>query len=116
LVLDEQQRVIGIITDAELVRRLGEQPGIIAALMRRAAAVPITNGITARELMITDVVTTRPDVPIEAAMREMLARRRKILPVVDAEGRLLGIVDRFDLLQSITQGPDAQRERPSPSD
>ena len=34
-------------------------------------------------------------------MREMLSRRLKILPVVDEQGRLTGVVDRFDLLQVI---------------
>jgi CBS-domain-containing membrane protein/PII-like signaling protein len=101
IVVDAQRRVVGLITDAELVRRLGEQPGIVTALMRRAAAVPIANKVTAADLMVSDVVTTRPEVAIEVAMREMLAQRRKLLPVVDAQGRLLGIVDRFDLLQAI---------------
>lgn len=108
VVLDEQGRVVGIITDAELVRRLGEQPGLIAALMRRATPVPILNDITASELMIPDVVTTRPDAPLGVAMREMLAQQRKILPVVDAAGRLLGVVDRFDLLQAVAQLPGQQ--------
>jgi CBS-domain-containing membrane protein/PII-like signaling protein len=101
VVLDEQRHVAGVVTDAEVVRRLGEHPGIITSLMRRAAAVPTTDQVTAADLMIADVITTRPEVVIEVAMREMLAQRRKILPVVDAQGRLLGIVDRFDLLQAI---------------
>lgn len=93
--------MVGIVTDAELVRRLGERPGIVMSLMRRAAAVPITDDIKLADLMIADVVTTRPDVAIEVAMREMLAQKRKILPVVDEQGRLIGIVERFDLLQAI---------------
>ena len=101
VVLDEQHHVAGIVTDAEVVRRLGEHPGIITSLMRRAAAVPTTDQVTAADLMIVDVITTRPEVAIEVAMREMLGQRRKILPVVDAQGRLIGIVDRFDLLQAI---------------
>jgi CBS domain-containing protein len=101
VVLDEQGHVAGVVTDAEVVRRLGEHPGIITSLMRRAAAVPTTDQVKAADLMIVDVITTRPEVPIEVAMREMLAQRRKILPVVDAQGRLIGIVDRFDLLQAI---------------
>jgi len=108
VVVDAQRRVVGLITDAELVRRLGEQPGIVTSLMRRAAAVPITNKVTAADLMITEVVTTRPDVAIEVAIREMLAQRRKLLPVVDAQGRLIGIVDRFDLLQAIAASSDSR--------
>jgi CBS domain-containing protein len=101
VVVDAESRVVGIITDAELVRRLGEQPGVITRLMRRAAAVPLTNAITAAQLMRADVSTLRPEVPLVVAMREMVAQRRKLLPVVDDAGRLLGIVDRFDLLQAI---------------
>jgi CBS-domain-containing membrane protein len=58
--------------------------------------------------MISDVVTTRPEVEVEIAMQEMLAQRRKILPVADDQGRLIGIVDRFDLLKAIAE-PDGQR-------
>jgi len=43
-------------------------------------------------------------------MRAMLARKHKILPVVDAEGRLLGIADRFDLLQAIARPDDQPSE------
>jgi CBS domain-containing protein len=101
VVVDEQRRVVGIITDAELVRRLGERPGVIAALMRRTAAVPTTDDVRARDLMIRDVVTTQPEVPIEVAIRQMLTQQRKILPVVDPAGRLLGVVDRYDLLRAL---------------
>jgi CBS domain-containing protein len=101
VVVDEQRHVVGIVTDAELVRRLGEHPGIVTSLMRRAAAVPLTDDVNAADLMIADVITTRPEVEVEVAMRQMLAQRRKILPVVDDQRRLIGIVDRFDLLQAI---------------
>ncbi|GIW09091.1 MAG: hypothetical protein KatS3mg061_0148 [Dehalococcoidia bacterium] len=101
VVVDEQRRVVGIITDAELVRRLGERPGVIAALMRRTAAVPTADDVRARDLMIRDVVTTQPEVPIEVAIRQMLTQQRKILPVVDPAGRLLGVVDRYDLLRAL---------------
>jgi CBS domain-containing protein len=108
VVVDEQHRVAGIVTDAELVRRLGERPGIVTSLMRRAAAVPITNDVKVADLMISDVVTTQPEVEVAVAMHQMLAQQRKILPVVDDQGRLIGIVDRFDLLQAIAK-PDVQR-------
>ena len=95
--------MVGLITDAELVRRLGEQPGVVTRLMRRLAPIPFMKDTKVTELMVTDVVTTRPDVPLEVAIRDMLARRLKILPVVDEAGRLIGAVDRFDLLQAIAR-------------
>jgi CBS domain-containing protein len=36
----------------------------------------------------------------------MLAQKHKVLPVVDPEGRLIGIADRFDLLQAIARFED----------
>jgi CBS-domain-containing membrane protein len=74
--------------------------------MRRVSPVPIIKDVKVTDLMVTDVVTTRPDVPIEVARRDMLARKHKILPVVDEEGRLIGITDRFDLLQAIARLED----------
>ena len=106
VVVDDQQRVVGLVTDAELVRRLGEQPGVVTRLMRRLAPIPFLKDVKVTELMVTDVVTTRPDVPLEMAIRDMLARRHKILPVVDDVGRLIGVVDRFDLLQAIARLAD----------
>jgi CBS domain-containing protein len=106
VVVDDQQRVVGLITDAELVRRLGEQPGVVTRLMRRLAPIPFLKDTKVIELMITDVVTTRPEVPLEVAIRDMLARRLKILPVVDEAGRLIGAIDRFDMLQAIARIED----------
>jgi CBS-domain-containing membrane protein len=106
VVVDDQQRVVGLVTDADLVRQLGEQPGVVTRLMRRIAPIPFLKDVKVTELMVTDVVTTRPDVPLEMAIRDMLARRHKILPVVDDAGRLIGVVDRFDLLQAIARLDD----------
>jgi len=101
VVVDEHQRVVGLVTDAELVSCLGEQPGVVTRLMRRVTPVPIINNIKAADLMITKVVTSQPDVPLALALRAMLTHKHNMLPVVDAEGRLIGIADRFDLFQAI---------------
>jgi len=106
IVVDDQQRVVGLVTDADLVRRLGEQPGVVTRLMRQAAPIPFLKDVTVTELMVTDVVTTRPEVPLEVAIRDMLAQRHKILPVADEAGRLIGAVDRFDLLRAIARLDD----------
>ena len=51
------------------------------------------------ELMTSPVATAAPDDVVPAAARTLLARNVKSLPVVDAGGRLVGIVSRADLLK-----------------
>lgn len=48
--------------------------------------------------MTREVVSVRPDFPIALAAREMHTRGIKRLPVVDASGKVVGIVSRGDLL------------------
>jgi CBS domain-containing protein len=53
----------------------------------------------ARDIMTTSVVTTRPDTPIREIAALLSRRQFSGLPVVDADGRLLGIVSEGDLIQ-----------------
>jgi len=54
--------------------------------------------LRARDVMTSPVVTVRPDTPVVEAARLMARRRISGLPVVDEEGRLVGIVTEADLL------------------
>jgi CBS-domain-containing membrane protein/PII-like signaling protein len=103
VVVDGDQRVVGVVTDSELVERLTPEarPGLIASLMHR---LPFAHsegghqsGNRARDVMIP-AVTVREDEPIRDVLATMLAGPRKIMPVVDGEGRLVGAVDRAHLL------------------
>lgn len=49
--------------------------------------------------MTAEVVTTRPDAPVREATRVLLEHRVAALPVVDDDGRLVGIVSELDLLR-----------------
>jgi CBS domain-containing protein len=55
-------------------------------------------GVTAGDLMTTAVVAVRPEDTVEHAARLMYDRRVKRLPVTDADGRLVGIISRADVL------------------
>ncbi len=50
--------------------------------------------------MKTQVATIREDAPLEEAIRLMLERVIKRLPVVDGDGRFKGIVSRDSLLRA----------------
>jgi CBS domain-containing protein len=53
----------------------------------------------ARELMTSPVQTVSPTDDLAAAARLMLSKHLKRLPVIDDDGRLVGIVARHDLLR-----------------
>jgi CBS domain-containing protein len=110
-VIDAERRVVGIITNTDLVTRAGLplRLELLRALGEADAPDLSTNlaplegeGRTAGSIMTPEVVTIGPDVPLTEAARLMLLRRLKRLPVVDAEGRLLGIVSRFDILKTVS--------------
>jgi CBS domain-containing protein len=64
----------------------------------------------AKDIMTSPVVSVEADTPILQAVRIMLQRRVSGLPVVDKEGRLVGIVTEGDFLRRAETG--TQRRRP----
>jgi CBS domain-containing protein len=54
--------------------------------------------LTAGEIMTPELVTVRPDSSIEDAIEILLTREISGLPVVDADGRLVGVITEFALL------------------
>jgi CBS domain-containing protein len=63
--------------------------------------------MTARGLMTSPPMTVAPEATVAEAARVMYGRRVKRLPVVDAAGRLAGIVSRVDLL-GVYDRPDEE--------
>jgi CBS domain-containing protein len=64
-------------------------------------------GLAAETLMTAPAVTINPDATIPRAARVMDTHRVRRLPVVDQDGKLLGIVSRRDLL-SVFLRPDQE--------
>lgn len=55
--------------------------------------------LTAREIMTSDVCTVREDTDIKDLAALFSERNYKTLPVVDAAGRLTGVVSQTDLIE-----------------
>jgi CBS domain-containing protein len=64
----------------------------------------------ARDVMTSPVISVQPDTPVLQAVRIMLQRHISGLPVLDNNGRLVGIVTEGDLLRRAETG--TQRRRP----
>ena len=110
-VLSMGRKVTGIVSEADL---LAARAGHITVTGRRVLSWPSGRkrhqGLTAAQLMTSPAITIYPDASVAAAARLMNAHRIRRLPVVNPEGRLMGIVSRRDLL-SVFLRPDEQIAR-----
>jgi CBS domain-containing protein len=102
-VLNDEGKVVGIVSEADMLAKEaldgGQEgmPGMIEGMLRRREQAKAA-GTTAADLMTSPAVTVTPDDSLKRAARLMHVRRVKRLPVVDAEGRLVGIISRADAL------------------
>lgn len=102
-VLDDHGKVIGVVSEADMLAKEAlnsdpeGMPGMIGGLLRHREHEK-ARGVCAGDLMTKPPVTVTPDETLERAARLMYTRKVKRLPVVDADGQLLGIVSRVDLL------------------
>jgi CBS-domain-containing membrane protein len=104
-VVDDDDKVVGVISQTDLIRRQAAPPlGDWARRFRlppfgRSTRRTVTGTGTAQELMSTPAVTVHPEQRIADAARLMERRGVERLPVVDEEDRLIGIATRRDLLR-----------------
>jgi CBS domain-containing protein len=112
-VLDDDNRVVGVVSEADLLAKeaLEDSPaGLLAGVLHPREQAKAA-GITAADLMSRPPVTIGPHVPVTQAARLMYARKVKRLPVVDEEGRLIGVVSRSDVLSVYSRlDADIRRE------
>ena len=107
-VVDEAHRIVGILTDGDLLARLGlpdasVQSALTAAQLGRELDALRRSGKTVREVMVSPVITTTEDAAVGDAVRLMAAHGIKRVPVVDRSGRVVGVVSRVDVLRALAQ-------------
>ncbi|MFD0508317.1 CBS domain-containing protein [Streptomyces chiangmaiensis] len=100
-VVEEENRVVGVVSEADLLRK-EEFRGSDSARhdrLERLSDLVKAGAVTAEELMSAPAVTVRANETLGQAARTMARAKVKRLPVVSDEGTLLGIVSRTDLLK-----------------
>jgi CBS domain-containing protein len=109
-VVDRKGRLSGMVTQEELVGKAGmhARPQLLAALWQGTEPGAVSDaellGAGAEALTVADVMTKEwttvsADDPLAEAVRLMAARNLKRVPVLDPEGRLVGMLARIDVLR-----------------
>jgi CBS domain-containing protein len=114
-VVDETRKVVGIITDSDLVISDEESDFHLPHYVNIMGGIVFLESTkhfeeraqkafaaTASEMMTADPLTVGPDEPAEHAARLISESKHNRLPVVDGEGRLVGVVTRVDVLAALT--------------
>lgn len=106
-VVDENRRLLGIITDGDLLNRAGlsarldfQEELSDAAVQKQLSALRAQH-IQAGELMTSPVITVSPTNRLQQAVELMATHHLKRLPVVNGNGRLVGLISRVDVLRAI---------------
>lgn len=104
-VVDAQNRVVGIVLDGDLFKRcLQERKTELAQQIVggcSSAALSCDLSGVAADVMQRVVYTVGKETPLGEILREMVDTKAKRLVVVDAEGRLAGMVDRDRLIKAL---------------
>jgi len=90
VVLDEAGKLIGMLTDRDVVVRC-----------LAAGRDPVTTTIV--EVMTAPVVAVQETTPIEDALSKMVGARVRRLPVLDEKGELVGILALDDVLELLAE-------------
>ena len=109
-VLDDTQRVVGVVSEKDFLTVMGVKESqnfmtLVASCLRSkgCVALPIKKQ-NAGDLMSSPAVTVRPETRVRDLAELFTARHINRAPVTDAEGRLVGIVTRGDLVKATLAG------------
>lgn len=113
-VVDDDGRVLGVLSEGDILYKetgMKDRPGFFERLLS-GPATGFELKLAARtvgEAMSAPAVTIGPTRPVTVAATTMIDEGVNRLPVVDDEGRLVGIVTRADLVRAFVRS-DAEIE------
>ena len=114
-VTDESARVLGVVTQTDLLdKSVWDRRGPRLSTRRRVrltfARWRAPNG-SIENIMTAPVVTVNPETPIADVVRLMARAALHHLPVVDADGRLQGVISQLDLVIALLAEGSQSRQR-----
>ena len=113
-VVDEERRVVGIVSDSDLVlsdeesdlhlpHYLNIMGGIVFVGSMKGFEDRLNKAFATRvaDLMTADPITVRTTTSVEDVARKVAEKHHNHMPVVDGDGHLVGLVTRADVLAAL---------------
>lgn len=94
-------KLVGILSQRDLLR--ATFAGMDQSPAARAREARFLEQTFVRDVMRTDLVTVHPEEPLRAAALKILEGHLGALPVVDADGMLVGIITEHDITRIASQ-------------
>lgn len=103
VVVDEAGHAIGMISESDLLTRVApsQRAAVMAALHEPGPLAGLHPTQQAADLMTTPVLTVTADSTAFDAIRLLMTNQIKRLPVIDANGQVIGLVNRRTLLYGL---------------
>ncbi len=111
-VIDDAQRIIGIVTASDLIfqNKRFTVPPVITILdsfffldspEKMNRELKKIAGATVADVCSKPVTTIKPDTPLDEIATLMTEKKIHTLPVVDANGTMVGIVGKKDIIRTV---------------
>uniref|UniRef100_A0A7C4PI78 CBS domain-containing protein n=1 Tax=Anaerolinea thermolimosa TaxID=229919 RepID=A0A7C4PI78_9CHLR len=110
-VVDDQGVVMGLLTSEDLVERAGLSARLAVAqrldeeTLRAEMELLRRSGLRVKEVMSQPPITVRAEDSLGLAAARMVRHAVTRLPVVDEQGRLIGMISRLDVLRQVMEVP-----------
>lgn len=106
-VVNENNHVVGVVSEADILLLAGMKKehtfkDILRSLLGEPAPIRKV-GNKVEDVMSFPPVTSKADDDVAEVARVLDEKRIKRLPVVDAEGKLIGIISRADIVRAISR-------------
>jgi CBS domain-containing protein len=116
-VIDRQQKLVGMFTEKDILRHIlpsyiekvgkfiyEENPKSTKKKILELGAIKV------EQLMRKEVVTTNEDTTLCETARIMLTQKVRRVPVLDRQGKVVGIVARCDILKALAKEAEVSLE------
>lgn len=115
-VVDRDLKVIGIVSEGDLLNRVNFPHGKIldglrALFGRGDYRAEKSTAQRIEGMMNRDLVTIGPDDSLQVAAERMINKGVRALPVTDPQGHLIGLLTRRHILQAMMQWSERQTSR-----